>query len=214
MAFEDVNDYLNTVHHIDKTLVGDPTKIVIKSEHSFTMKEIICNLLAGRGLKIPNIQVCVSVNLKAILGVPTLPEDLKDALANLDSQFDAYLEHTSFDNILGRINKSLNEFSQVANMVNFCATPIIPVEIPNVLENIMDSYLGAGQDLIELIGTMAEPGGCLIFGTDEFNTTVFNEGILKQISDQWVAFITICHRTSCQLTLEPYAGSGICQGRV
>lgn len=185
MAFEDVNDYLNTVHHIDKTLVGDPTKIVIKTEYGFTMKEIICNLLAGRGLKIPNIQVCVSINMKAILGVPNLPADLRDALTQLDSQFDEYLEHTSFDNIMGRINKSLNEFSQVANMVNFCATPIVPVKIPNVLENIMDSYLGAGQELIELVGSMLEPGGCLSFDGQEFNTTVFKGGILKQISDKW-----------------------------
>lgn len=184
-VFDTVNDYLDTVHHIDKTLIGDPTKVVVKSEYGFTMREIICNLLAGRGLKIPNIQVCVSVNLKAIAGYPDLPEDLKNAMDDLDRQFDAYLEHTSFNALMGRINKTVNEVSQVANMLNFCAAPIQPIEIPNVLENIMDSYLGAGKDLIDAVGTMLEPGGCLGFDGQEFNTTIFNEGILKDISDKW-----------------------------
>lgn len=188
MSIKDVNEYLDTVHHIDKTLVGDPTKVVVKSEYGFTMREVMCNLLAGRGLKIPNIQVCVSVNVKSLLGYPDLPEQLKSALTQLDQAFDSYLEHTSIDAILGRINKTVNEISQVANMINFCASPIQPIEIPNVLENLMDSYLGAGKDLIDSVGTMLEPGGCLTFDPSSptpFNASIFNGGILKEIGDKW-----------------------------
>src|SRR6056300_1980770 len=125
----DVNEFLDTRHHVNTSVqgqTGDNAKIVVKSEFDFTLREIICNLLAGRGLKLPNIQVCLSVNLKAILGVPGIQQELLDALNELDEKFDEFMDHTNIEQVLGRINKALAEVTQIANMINFCATPVDP----------------------------------------------------------------------------------------
>jgi len=74
-------------------------------------------------------------------------------------------------------------------MINFCATPIEPIAIPNILEQTMDSFLGAGKDIINAIGNMVpdQVGGCLGFNGQEFNLNLFNGGILGDISSQWDA---------------------------
>ena len=186
-----VNEYLDTRHHIKTDVtgqVGDNAKIVVKSEYDYTMREIICNLLAGRGLKLPNTQICLSVNLKAIIGTPGIQQELLDALDDLDKQFDEFMDHTNIENVLGRINKALAEVTQIANMINFCATPVDPVAIPNVLEQTMDSFLGAGKSLINQIGNMIpdQVGGCLSFDGQEFNLNLFNGGILGDLSADWL----------------------------
>ncbi len=191
-GLNDVSQYLDTRHHVNTDITGgfgDDAKIVVKSQYDFSLREIICNLIAGRGLKIPNIQVCLSVNLKAMLGVPGIQSELKDALGQLDSEFDKFMSHTGIEETLGRVNSALAEVTQIANMVNFCATPIEPIAIPNVLEQTMDSFLGAGKDLIDRIGNMVpdQVGGCLGFDGQDFNLNLFNGGILGDISSQWNA---------------------------
>ena len=191
-GLNDVSQYLDTRHHVNTDITGgfgDDAKVVVKSQYDFSLREIICNLIAGRGLKIPNIQVCLSVNLKAMLGVPGIQSELKDALGQLDSEFDKFMSHTGIEETLGRVNSALAEVTQIANMVNFCATPIEPIAIPNVLEQTMDSFLGAGKDLIDRIGNMVpdQVGGCLGFDGQDFNLNLFNGGILGDISSQWNA---------------------------
>jgi len=185
-----INEYLDTRHHSKTEVVGEQgpnARVVVKSEYDFTLREIICNLLAGRGLKLPNVQVCLSVNLKAILNVPELQAELKDALAELDSEFDRFMEHTEVENVLGRINDAIAEVTQVANMINFCAKPIIPLNITKVLEETMGSFLGAGKRLINDIGNMipSQVGGCLGFNGQDFNLNLFNGGILGDLSKVW-----------------------------
>jgi hypothetical protein len=185
-----VNEYLDTRHHTNTDIqgqIGDNAKVVVKSEYDFSLREIICNLLAGRGIKLPNIQVCLSVNLKAILGVPGIQAELLDALNELDSEFDKFMTHTGIEETLGRVNSALAEVTQIANMINFCATPIEPIAIPNILEQTMDSFLGAGKDIINAIGNMVpdQVGGCLGFNGQEFNLNLFNGGILGDITSQW-----------------------------
>ena len=186
-----VNEYLDTRHHIKTDIqgqVGDSAKVVVKSEYDFTMREIICNLLAGRGLKLPNIQVCLSVNLKAILNTDGIQQELLDALNDLDEKFDEFMDHTNIEQVLGRINKALAEVTQIANMINFCATPVDPIAIPNVLEQTMDSFLGAGKSLINEIGNMVpdQIGGCLGFDGQDFNLNLFNGGLLGDLSADWL----------------------------
>lgn len=188
----DINEYLDTRHHVNTNVqgqVGDNAKVVVKSEYDFTLREIICNLLAGRGIKLPNIQVCLSVNLKAILGVDSIQDELRDALDELDQAFDEFMDHTELESVLGRINKALAEATQISNMINFCATPIEPIAIPNLLEQTMEGFLGAGKELIDRIGSMVpnEVGGCLGFNGQDFNLNLFNGGILGDISSQWAS---------------------------
>lgn len=201
------DDYLSAQNSINGDLTGsvaDVGKLIIKAEYDFTLKEIICSLLAGRGLLLPNIQVCVSLNLKEILNfVGAIQGSLYNALAELDQKFDAFLDHLKIDQVLGRINGVIAEVQSIANMINFCSTPIDPIQIPNVLENAMESFLGKGKELVDRIGTMLPENinGCLIPGG--FNTGVFATGILKTISDNWTAVIS---GTLDQTVLESLTG--------
>jgi hypothetical protein len=70
-------------------------------------------------------------------------------------------------------------------MINFCGTPVVPRAIPNVLRDAMGSFVGAGKDILDTLGTMADGdiGGCI--GTDgKFNPNLFTSGILKRLGDQ------------------------------
>ena len=167
------------------TSVADIAGFMVSAEMDFNLKEIVCSLLAGRGLLLPNIQICVSLNLKELLStvLGTITDTLYAALASLDQTFDKLMDHLRIDEVLGRINNVLSEISNIANMINFCSAPINPIRIPNVLENVMESFLGAGKSIVDSIGQMVpdQIGGCLIGGT--FNGSVFSGGLLKKIWD-------------------------------
>lgn len=190
---QSVNDYLDTQHHLNVDIsenINDFGRVVIASGYDFTVREIICSLLAGKGLKLPNIQICLSVNLKRLLNldplIGTIQDTLRQGLQKLDQAFDKFLEHTQIENVLNRVNGALAEIVSIANMINFCGKPITPIAIPNTLENTMQSFLGRGEALINSIGSMIpdEIGGCL--GTDDlFNRNLFKGGILGDISDNW-----------------------------
>lgn len=191
---ESVNEYLDTRHHLNLDIdenINDFGRVVIAAGYDFTAREIICSLLAGKGLKLPNIQICLSINLKRLLNIEGLQDALRQALQKLDEAFDKFLEHLQIENLLNRINGVLAEIISIANMINFCGTPIAPIAIPNSLENAMQSFLGRGEALIDSIGSMIpdEIGGCI--GTDDiFNRNLFNGGILGDVSDNWDNVIT------------------------
>jgi hypothetical protein len=78
------------------------------------------------------------------------------------------------------------EFAAIANMINFCGTPVIPRAIPNVLKDSMGSFLGAGKSILDTLGTIADSdiGGCI--GTDgNFTPDLFTGGLLKQLGDNF-----------------------------
>ena len=187
---QSVNEYLDTRHHIDTNVTGninDFGRVVFSAGYDFSTREILCNLLAGRGLLLPNIQICLSINLKAMLGIDGLQQQLKNALGKLDTAMDNFLQHTGISNILGRLDSALAEVTQIANMVNFCGKPLTPISITNTLENAMQSFLGRGQALIDKIGSMVpdQIGGCLAFDGEDFNLNLFNGGILGDLANDW-----------------------------
>lgn len=190
---QSVNDYLDTRHHINLDIdenINDFGRVVLAAGYDFSTREIICSLLAGKGLRLPNIQICLSVNLKRLLNldpaIGQIQDALRQGLLQLDQAFDKFLEHTQIENVLGRINDALAEITNIANMINFCGKPITPIAIPNTLENAMQSFLGRGESLVNSIGQMIpdQIGGCL--GTNDlFNRNLFNGGILGDISTKW-----------------------------
>lgn len=190
---ESVNDYLDTKHHVNLDItenINDFGKVVISPGYDFTTREIICSLLAGKGLKLPNIQICLSVNLKRLVNldpdIGKIQPELQSEIEKLDNTFDRFIDHTKIDNVLGRINDSLSEITNIANMINFCGKPITPIAIPNTLENAMQSFLGRGEGLATNIGSIipSKLGGCL--GTNDlFNRDIFDGGILGDISNNW-----------------------------
>lgn len=189
-SLQSVNEYLDTKHHIDKNVTGninDFSRVVFSAGYDFSTREILCNLLAGKGLLLPNIQICLSINLKAMLGISGLQQQLKSALLKLDGGVDKFLQHTGISSVLGRLDSALAEVTQIANMVNFCGKPLTPISITNTLENAMQSFLGKGQALIDKIGSMIpdEVGGCLAFDGQDFNLNLFGGGILGDLAADW-----------------------------
>ena len=187
-GLQNASDYLNTTKvDIPTNVTGNITDQgagVNVSTTSYSMKELICGLLAGNGLQLPNIQICLSVNIARALNMPGLPNDIRNALSEAESALNDFIAHTNIDNVLGRLNAAVAEFAAIANMINFCGTPVVPRPIPNVLKDSMGSFLGAGKDILDTLGTMAESdiGGCI--STDGgFNPNLFTGGILKQLSD-------------------------------
>ena len=182
----DLNQYLDARHHISGTTGSgtDALKIVASAEYSFTLRELLCGLLSGGGLKLPNIQLCMHTNIAALLNIPGLQSDLKDALNELQQGVEQFMDHTKLDEVLGRLNGVLAEAQNVANLINFCATPVDPIAIPNMLERAMGSFLGAGKQLVNEIGSIVPGQTCsCISSSGGFNSSVFNGGILGTIAN-------------------------------
>tara|TARA_A200000159_G_scaffold157805_1_gene174372 strand:- start:3613 stop:5334 length:1722 start_codon:yes stop_codon:yes gene_type:complete len=189
-GLEDFNDYINGTKvdiptgQVDVD-VNDGT--ITAQTQSYSLKEIICSLLAGNGIKLPNLQICLKVNLGRL--IPEIPDalaDLRGALEDAEKALDDFIAHTNIDNALGRLNSAVAEFAAIANMINFCGTPVVPRAIPNVLRDAMGSFIGAGKGILDTLGTMADGdiGGCI--GTDgRFNPNLFTSGILKRLGDQF-----------------------------
>lgn len=184
-GLQNANAYLDTRHHISGTRASgtDALRVVANAEYSFTLRELLCGILSGNGIKLPNIQICLHANIQALLGIPNLQAELRDALEQLDTAFQEFMDHTTLDSILGRLNGVLAEAQNVANMINFCSAPVDPIAIPNMLENAFGSFLGAGMDLINQIGSIVPGQVCACIGTGGFNSNVFNGGILGSIAN-------------------------------
>ena len=193
MALEDFKNGLqNASDYINTGTINVPTSATINDQgtvsvatQSIGLKELICGLLAGNGIKLPNLQICLKVNLARMIGQPGLPDDIRNALSEAESALDDFIAHTNIDNALNRLNSVIGEVAAIANMINFCGTPVTPRPIPNVLKDAMGSYLGAGKDILNTLGTMADSdiGGCI--STDGgFNADLFTGGLLKQLGSQ------------------------------
>lgn len=187
---KDASDYLNSTK-VDiptgKFDVDPESGTVTPQTQAYSLKEIICMLLAGNGIKLPNLQICLKINLgRLIPEIPAGLEDLKEALEEAEKALDEFIAHTNIDNAIARLNAAVAEFAAIANMINFCGTPVVPRAIPNVLKDSMGSFLGAGKDILDTLGTIADSniGGCI--GTDgNFSPDLFTGGLLKQLGDNF-----------------------------
>lgn len=166
-----------------------------------SLKELICSLLAGNGIKLPNLQICLKVNIGRLLNQSGIDwqgplAGLQGALNDIDAALDDFIAHTNIDNVLGRLNSAMAEIAAIANMINFCGTPIQPRPIPNMLGDLMGSFTGPGKDMLDNIGTMldSDVGGCLGAGGAGgangigFSLDSFTGGILGEIAANWDDF--------------------------
>jgi len=118
-----------------------------------------------------------------LLGIQGLQSELSDALTELQGDLESFMDHTKLDQVLGRLNGVLAEAQNVANMINFCSQPVDPIAIPNMLERAMGSFLGAGKDITDSIGAIADADMCAcIDSSGGFNTNVFNGGLLGNLA--------------------------------
>jgi len=184
-----VDEYLNRTVSIPTGAEIDPTTgVVTTTESSFTMRELICSLLAGNGLKLPNLQICIKANLGRLLNNAGVDwqgalAELEGALKEAETALEEFTAHTDIENVLGRINGAIAEFAAIANMINFCGTPIQPRAIPNVLGDMFGSFTGEGKRMLDNLGQLADSdiGGCI--NSDGTFKPIFAGGILKDIQD-------------------------------
>ena len=128
---------------------GDST--VVRVEIGGNMKQMICDLLAGKTPVMPQVQICLDLYLEMLIGMSpnaALTGYMKQAQLALK----AFNQHTGLEATLGRLNAIIGEAAAIASMINFCATPINPKPIPNLIETVMGSFLGAGEAILNKLG--------------------------------------------------------------
>ena len=186
-GLQNANDYLDAQHHISGTIAAgdDALRVATQAQYSFTLRELLCQVLSGNGMKLPNVQLCLHANIQELLKIPNIQGEIADALNQLLGGVEQFMDHTKVDNVLGRLNAVLGEAQNVANLINFCSAPVDPIAIPNMLERAMGSFLGAGKQLANDIGSIDPGNVCACISTNGgFNASVFNGGILGNIASQ------------------------------
>ena len=179
--------YLRPTHHDRLELVGSTTDTPRTAPSVQTdnfLKEITNSLIAGHGVKLPNSQVILYRQLDTLLNLSTVQTPLKDAIQAVYDVYGTFLTHTSFENVLNRLGTTLSEISNIADMINFGANEIDPVPITKLLETTMKSFLGDGQKINELIGTINfDLVDCELeeLQLDEFQSNLFTSGFLAVI---------------------------------
>lgn len=182
-GLQNVNDYLDGKHHLSGTVSAgvDAARIVVGAEYSFTMREIMCGILSGNGVKLPNLQLNLKCSLDALLAQPlNMQQEVLDAITQAGEALNDFMDHTKLDEVLGRANLILAEAQQVASLLNFCAKPIDPVAIPNMLERSFGSFLGPGQKIMNDLGQLAPNIDVNLCG-QAFNPNAFVGGLLGEI---------------------------------
>tara|TARA_B100001964_G_scaffold143878_2_gene158533 strand:+ start:560 stop:2926 length:2367 start_codon:yes stop_codon:yes gene_type:complete len=155
---------------------GDST--VVRVEIGGNMKQMICDLLAGKTPMMPQIQICLDMYLEVLIGMSPnnyLTAKMQEARAALQ----AFNQHTGLESTLGRLNAIIGEAAAIASMINFCAAPINPKPIPNLIETIMGSFLGAGDAILNKLGRVIPDRASLCFTTGPppgINTDAFIDG--------------------------------------
>jgi len=202
MAYSDFRDNLTTFNNYisaEKHSVGIEgtygDNAVVRAEIGGNMKTMICNLLAGNGLKpMPQIQICLDMNLNELLGLASANAALMGALGACRSALQAFNTHTGLSATLMRLNAVIGEAAAIASMINFCATPINPKPIPNLLETVMGSFLGKGEAILNKLGRVIPDRAsvCFDFSTGKLNTDAYIDGgLLQEIRDALEAGIDI-----------------------
>lgn len=185
-GLQDFNDYLDRKVSVPTQVqVDDQGNTIVKAETTYTVREIICSLLAGNGIKLPNVQICLKVNLARLLPqIPAAYTELREEIQKAMDALDDFIAHTDIENVIGRMNAAIGEFAAVANMINFCGTPVVPRAIPNVLADAFGSFTGRAQSLLDNLGKLvdSEIGGC-INSDGSFKADLFTSGLLKDIAD-------------------------------
>jgi hypothetical protein len=185
-GLQNVNNYLDGKHHLNgQVSVGsDAARLVASAEYSFTMRELMCSVLSGNGVKLPNLQVGLDISIGSLLNLPELPniqQEIVDALSQVQGALGDFMDHTKIDEIIGRANLILAEAQQVVSLLNFCGKPIDPIAIPNMLERSFGSFLGPGQKIMNSIGVIAPGRACDLSRTD-FDPSAFTGGLLGDIA--------------------------------
>lgn len=107
--------------------------------------------------------ICIEANLNEILedqGLANLT-DLKDALKELQDEVKAFQEHLGVGEAIKRANEAIADVQKVLSLGGMCPVPMRAPKIPDVLNNITNSYFGAANSILNDLGRLAKPQLCL-----------------------------------------------------
>lgn len=187
-GLQNVNQYLDGKHHLTgRIAVGDDAlRLVASAEYSFTMRELLCGILSGNGIKLPNLQVGLNCALESLLQsfAANMQQEVIDAISQVQVSLNDFMDHTKMENILGRLTAVVSEAQQIASLLNFCAQPVDPVAIPNMIEKSFGSFLGPGQKIMNDIGKTTPGASCTLCG-NPFNPQAFVGGFLGAIANKF-----------------------------
>lgn len=137
-------------------------KVATKGILDRPIKDIICAILFG-GLNnlLKGNLLCIEANLTELMGNPNLANNLKTALGELKKDIQAFQEHLGIPQTLNRINQAISDIQKVLSLGGMCPIPLQAPRIPNVINDVADSYFGAANAIIDQLGRLAKPQLCL-----------------------------------------------------
>jgi hypothetical protein len=139
-------------------------KVATKGILNKPIKDIICAILFG-GINnmLKGNLICIEANLNEILADQGLANltDLKDALNELKDEVKAFQEHLGVGEAIKRANEAIADVQKVLSLGGMCPVPMRAPKIPDVLNNITNSYFGAANNILNDLGRLAKPQLCL-----------------------------------------------------
>lgn len=136
-------------------------KVVTKGVLNKPLKDIICAILFGglNNLLKGNI-LCIDVNLEQLAGV-SATQGLKDAITELRQELAALQKHIGITDTLARVNEAIADMQKVLALGGMCPIPLKAPKIPNVINNVANSFFGGANSLLNQLGRLAKPQICI-----------------------------------------------------
>ena len=205
-----LNSYTQYLQGGQSIPLGGGAGFGVKVEMGPGMKQAICNMLAGKGFKpLPDIPICLDLNINQLMGLPGLNAGLMGALGAARDALDAFNEHTGIGPTLARLNGIIAQVAHIANMINFCAQPINPPPIPNFLEESFGSFLGAGEAILGKLGTVIpdKAAVCYDYRTGQVNIDAYVPDLdsvlaeIRALAEEGLAALSYAQLQKWQKTL-------------
>ncbi len=158
-------------------------RLVCNAQLPKTLKDIICAILAGE-LKNPfeGQLLCLEIALGDLIDTPGMPESLQDQLKAIKGTIASLLDHLGVNSIIGRMQNVLSTLALMHSMINFCDNDVTAPNMGTILDNILGSLFGPGENHINALGNIGDVSLCLN-SDGSFNFNGLSSGLLKDISD-------------------------------
>ena len=158
-------------------------RLVSHAQLPKTLKDIICAILAGE-LKNPfeGPLLCLDIALGNLIGTSGMPENAQDQLKAIKGTIASLLDHLGVNSIIGRMQNVLSTLALMHSMINFCDNDVTAPNIGTILDNILGSLFGPGENHINALGNIGDVSLCLN-SAGSFNFSGLSSGLLKDISD-------------------------------
>lgn len=163
-------------------------KVATKGILNRPIKDIICAILFG-GLNnlLKGNLICIEADLNKLIegmtGVAPL-DNLRTALQELKAEVRAFQDHLGIGATLGRINEAISDIQKLLALDGMCRIPLKAPRIPNVINDVANSYFGAANGILNQLGKLAKPQLCLD-AAGGVNTGAYHpDSILGQLNRQ------------------------------